>query len=178
MLVAISSVLQGDVAIVPPALAALARHPVRVVATIGPNDATAVGELPPNARLERFVSHLALLKRAVRISHAGHGSVMKGLWSGVPIVLVPWGRDQPGVAARAERIGIARVVGPSALDELPDAIDASSACQATPKLRCATGSGFAPATPSPGHATSSSSLLAPTHVVRGRSALPRDTGRS
>jgi len=27
---------------------------------------------------------------------------MKALYYGVPMVLVPWGRDQPGVAARAE----------------------------------------------------------------------------
>ena len=40
------------------------------------------------------------------------------------MVLVPRGRDQPGVAARGERMGIARIVGPSALDELPHAIDA------------------------------------------------------
>lgn len=74
---------------------------------------------------ERFVPHLALLQRAVlMVSHAGHGSVMKGLWSGIPMVLVPWGRDQPGVAARAQRMGTARIVEPSALDELPHAIDA------------------------------------------------------
>jgi len=35
---------------------------------------------------------------------------MKALWYGVPMVLIPWGRDQPGVAARAERLGVARVV--------------------------------------------------------------------
>jgi UDP:flavonoid glycosyltransferase YjiC (YdhE family) len=28
----------------------------------------------------------------------------------VPSVLVPWGRDQPGVAARAEALGVARVL--------------------------------------------------------------------
>jgi UDP:flavonoid glycosyltransferase YjiC (YdhE family) len=44
------------------------------------------------------------------ISHAGHGSVMKALWHGVPMVLMPWGRDQPGVAARAESLGVSQVV--------------------------------------------------------------------
>lgn len=44
------------------------------------------------------------------VSHAGHGSVMKALWHGVPMVLVPWGRDQPGVAARAEALGVAEAV--------------------------------------------------------------------
>jgi UDP:flavonoid glycosyltransferase YjiC (YdhE family) len=35
---------------------------------------------------------------------------MKALWHGVPMVLVPWGRDQPGVAARADALGVAEVV--------------------------------------------------------------------
>src|SRR6266540_4828288 len=62
--------------------------------------------------VERTVSHSAVLKRGVLlVSHAGHGSVMKALWHGRPMVLVPWGRDQPGVAARAEALGVAAVVG-------------------------------------------------------------------
>jgi UDP:flavonoid glycosyltransferase YjiC (YdhE family) len=28
----------------------------------------------------------------------------------VPMVLVPWGRDQPGVATRAEALGVATVI--------------------------------------------------------------------
>ena len=44
------------------------------------------------------------------MSHAGHGSVMKALWYGRPMVLVPWGRDQPGVAFRAAALGVAEVV--------------------------------------------------------------------
>ena len=37
---------------------------------------------------------------------------MKALWYGCPMVLVPWGRDQPGVAARAEALGVAEIVHP------------------------------------------------------------------
>ena len=44
------------------------------------------------------------------VSPAGHGTVMKALWQGKPMVLIPWGRDQPGVAARAEALGVAEVV--------------------------------------------------------------------
>ncbi len=35
---------------------------------------------------------------------------MKALWHGRPMVLVPWGRDQPGVAARAAALGVAKIV--------------------------------------------------------------------
>jgi UDP:flavonoid glycosyltransferase YjiC (YdhE family) len=57
------------------------------------------------------MSHVEVLRCArLLVSDAGHGSVMKVLWYGVPMVLIPWGRDQPGVAARAERLGTAVVV--------------------------------------------------------------------
>ena len=44
------------------------------------------------------------------ITHAGHGSVMRGLIHGVPMVLVPSSRDQPGVARRAAELGVGVVV--------------------------------------------------------------------
>jgi UDP:flavonoid glycosyltransferase YjiC (YdhE family) len=49
------------------------------------------------------------------VAHAGHGIAAKALQFGVPMVLVPWDRDQPGVAARAEALGVARVVARDAL---------------------------------------------------------------
>lgn len=60
------------------------------------------------------------------MSHAGHGSVMKALWYGRPMVLVPWGRDQPGVAARAAALGVAGVVRreDASAEALSAAIDA------------------------------------------------------
>ncbi|HUH14736.1 MAG TPA: glycosyltransferase [Gaiellaceae bacterium] len=123
-LVSVSLAPQGDIALVPAALKAISALGLRGVATIGDkNDPAAVGPLPPGAHLENSLSHAAVLERAaLLVSHAGHGSVSKALWYGVPMVLVPWGRDQPGVALRAERLGVARVVSPSDLDALPDAI--------------------------------------------------------
>jgi UDP:flavonoid glycosyltransferase YjiC (YdhE family) len=123
-LVSVSLAPQGDIALVPAALKAISALGLRGVATIGEkNDPAAVGALPPGAHLENSLSHAAVLERAaLLVSHAGHGSVSKALWYGVPMVLVPWGRDQPGVAMRAERLGVALVVSPHDLDALPDAI--------------------------------------------------------
>src|SRR5207247_8791380 len=83
-----------------------------VVLTLGPDhDPEELGSVPASARVERTVSHAAVLEHAaLLVSHAGHGSVMKALWYGRPMVLVPWGRDQPGVAARAAALGVAEVV--------------------------------------------------------------------
>jgi UDP:flavonoid glycosyltransferase YjiC (YdhE family) len=94
------------------ALQTLAESPVRVVLTLSaghPRDE--LGTVPANARLEQFVPHSAVLKRSgLLVSHAGHGIVVKARYYGVPMVLVPWGRDQPGVAARAAALGVAEVV--------------------------------------------------------------------
>jgi UDP:flavonoid glycosyltransferase YjiC (YdhE family) len=127
VLVSISSQLQDDVPLAAAALAALAGRAVRVVLTVGPDhDPGELAAIPANARVERTISHAAVLKQgALLVSHAGHGSVMKGLWYGRPMVLVPWGRDQPGVAARAAALRVAEVVprADASSDTLTAAVD-------------------------------------------------------
>lgn len=112
VLVTISSQLQDDVPLAEAALGALAQHPVRALLTMGPDhEPSELSAVPANARVEQEVPHSAVLGNgAFLISHAGHGSVMKALWYGRPMVLVPWGRDQPGVADRAAALGVAEVV--------------------------------------------------------------------
>ncbi len=128
VLVTISSQLQDDLPLAEAALEALADRPLRVLLTIGPDHEPAeVRAVPSNAHVEKTVSHAAVLERgALLVSHAGHGSVMKALWHGRPMVLVPWGRDQPGVAARATALGVARSLprDDAAPDKLAAAIDA------------------------------------------------------
>jgi UDP:flavonoid glycosyltransferase YjiC (YdhE family) len=112
VLVTTSSQRQDDVPLAGAAMEALGGMDVRaLVTTGGSHDPASLGDPPQNVRLEAYVPHAAILRRArLLVSHAGHGSVMKALWHAVPMVLVPWGRDQPGVAARALRLGVAEVV--------------------------------------------------------------------
>jgi UDP:flavonoid glycosyltransferase YjiC (YdhE family) len=111
VLVSLSSQAQDDLPLAEAALAALRDLPMRAVVTLGPGHEVAGLGTPPNVRLTQQVSHRAVLERGrLLVSHAGHGAVLKALWVGRPMVLVPWGRDQPGVAARAEALGVARVV--------------------------------------------------------------------
>jgi MGT family glycosyltransferase len=112
-LVTLSTVPQtGDMALARAALSALANHPVRVLLTLAPEHARdELGPVPSNARVAGFVPHgLVLEKACMIIGHAGHGMVMNALRHGVPMVLVPWGRDQTAVAARAANMGVAEVV--------------------------------------------------------------------
>lgn len=109
------------------ALRALAGHPVRALLTLSDRHSRdEIGAVPANARVERFVSHAAVLTRSrLLVSHAGHGIVSKALYYGVPMVLVPWDRDQPGVAARAAALGAAEIIARHELTErrLSAAID-------------------------------------------------------
>ena len=118
VLISLSTLAQHDLPIARFALPVLAERPVRVLVTIGPYDPGDLGPLAPNARVEGFVPHSAVLPRStLLIGHAGHGSVMKAMWHGVPMVLVPWARDQPGVAARAAELGVAQIVRRESLSE-------------------------------------------------------------
>lgn len=59
--------------------------------------------VPGGSRIERFVPHDAVLDRAACvICHGGMGITQKALARGVPVVVVPFGRDQLEVARRVE----------------------------------------------------------------------------
>jgi MGT family glycosyltransferase len=112
-LISLSTVpMGGEIAIARSALAALADKPVSTLLTLAPDyPRNELGAIPGNARITGFIPHGRVLKdAALVVSHAGHGIVMKGLHHGVPMVLVPWARDQFGVAWRAERLGVAVVI--------------------------------------------------------------------
>jgi len=81
---------------------------VRGVVTTGPHvdprDITPV----PNVDVLRSAPHAAVLRHAAAIvTHAGHGTAMKALAAGVPLVCIPLGRDQHDVAARITQRGAA-----------------------------------------------------------------------
>jgi len=112
VLVSVSTLPQaGEMAIAQAAIRALRHESVRVLVTVAPDHGAELGQLPDSVHLSGYVPHSAVLAGGrLIVSHAGHGIVMKAFNYGVPMVLVPWGRDQPGVAARAEALGVATVV--------------------------------------------------------------------
>jgi MGT family glycosyltransferase len=106
VLVTCSTEYQGDEALAATAIEALRDEPVRVVVTLA--DAHGAAELPKadNVRVERFVPHGPLLERAAAVvCHGGMGIVQKSIAAGVPIVAVPFGRDQPEVGRRIAESG-------------------------------------------------------------------------
>jgi MGT family glycosyltransferase len=104
VLVSTSSEFQDDGRLVRTALEALADEDVEVVATLPSAEPPA--DVPANARVERFVPHAAILERAAcAVTHGGAGATQKALAAGVPVCVVPFGRDQLEVARRVEVAG-------------------------------------------------------------------------
>jgi UDP:flavonoid glycosyltransferase YjiC (YdhE family) len=74
-------------------------------------DPAKLGKLAADPLVVRFVPQLEILKRAAMvITHAGINTVLESLSEGVPMVAVPLGNDQPGVAARLKARGAGVVV--------------------------------------------------------------------
>jgi MGT family glycosyltransferase len=102
VLVTTSSDRQADSQLPIVALSALSDEPIHVVATY-PSGVPDGITVPPNATVEKFVPHGMVLDRAVcAITHGGMGVTQKALARGVPVCVVPFGRDQFEVARRVE----------------------------------------------------------------------------
>ncbi len=102
VLVTCSTERQSDSSILQNALIGLADSDFFVVGTSGAQD-PADFDVPPNARVERFLPHDPIVKRAVGVvCHGGMGITQRALLHGVPPVVIPFGRDQLEVARRVE----------------------------------------------------------------------------
>lgn len=102
VLVTCSTLFQDDRLLADTACEAFAGQPLDVVITTG-EIAPASVAAPPNVRVERYIPHAPVLERAdCVVCHAGMGITQKALAYGVPVVAIPFGRDQPEVARRVE----------------------------------------------------------------------------
>jgi MGT family glycosyltransferase len=105
VLVTASTEFQDDGRLIQTALDALAEEDVRVIATTAGVD-PAPFTAPPNARVVRFASHGPILARAACVvCHGGMGITQKALAAGVPVCVVPFGRDQLEVARHVAETG-------------------------------------------------------------------------
>ncbi len=100
VLLTTSSEYQADETLVRAAIDGLGGEPYTVVATM-PAGLASFPDLPANIHVAEFVPHLPVLDRAVAaVTHGGMGATQKALSRGVPVCVVPFGRDQLEVAAR------------------------------------------------------------------------------
>jgi MGT family glycosyltransferase len=102
VLVTTSSEKQNDADLVHTAVRALADEPVHVVATLPAGGAEGV-DARAHVTVCRMVPHGPVLDRAVcAVTHGGMGATQKALARGLPVCVVPHGRDQFEVARRVE----------------------------------------------------------------------------
>ncbi len=102
VLVTSSTELQRDKRLPRGALEALPAAGMSVIATTAAHDPDTF-HAPPGSRVVRFVPHDAILERtACVVCHGGLGITQKALTAAVPVVVVPFGRDQMETARRVE----------------------------------------------------------------------------
>jgi len=102
VMIAPSTAYDGD-RLLEPALGALAKLGVRAVVTAGA--ALMPGRLPPGV-VTTEARHVAVLPHvAAAVINGGHGTVVRALSAGVPLVVVPGHGDQQENAFRVERAG-------------------------------------------------------------------------
>lgn len=110
VLVGLSSTYQDQLAALRNVVAALAALPVRALVTLGPSlAADAVTSPAPHIVIVPTAPHgLVFPHCAAAITHCGHGTTIRALAAGVPLVCMPMGRDQNDTAARvvARRAGV------------------------------------------------------------------------
>jgi UDP:flavonoid glycosyltransferase YjiC (YdhE family) len=132
VMVTASTAFQNDAEVIRVTLEALADEPVTVIATTAAHDPTDF-DVPANARVERYLPHGPILRRAaVVISHGGMGTTQKALACGVPVCVVPFRRDQFEVARRVEHCGAGTILRAKRLrtDRLRVAVKQAMSCRA------------------------------------------------
>jgi UDP:flavonoid glycosyltransferase YjiC (YdhE family) len=111
-----SSTFQEQVGCLQRVIDSLGALPVRTLVTTGPAVAQQALRPAANTTIVPSAPHRTVLEQAaLTVSHGGHGTVMKALAAGVPLVLMPHGRDQADTAVRVSARGggvtIARTAG-------------------------------------------------------------------
>ena len=115
VVVALGSTFQDQLGAIQRAVDALATLPVRGLVTLGEVFDPGELRLPPNVVALRSAPHRQVLPEArAVISHAGHGTLLKALAHGVPVLAIPLGRDQADNAARLVETGAGLHLGPRA----------------------------------------------------------------
>ncbi len=115
VLVSFSTTFQNHAGILQRVIDALSELPVRAVVTLG--GAIRLDELKPaaNTAIVESAPHHELMQEAVLVvTHGGHGTLMKALVHGCPMLVIPHGRDQVDNAVRVAHRGAGLSLAPDA----------------------------------------------------------------
>lgn len=124
VLVGFSSTYQQQGRLLQRVVDALTSLPIHAVVTLGQmlddNEVTSTG----NVVVVRSAPHRQILEHAdLVVTHCGHGTTLKSLAAGVPLVCIPMGRDQNDTAARVVHHGAGLRLSPKAsVPQIRDAV--------------------------------------------------------
>jgi MGT family glycosyltransferase len=122
VLVSFSTTNQDQADALQRAVNAVARAGMDGVATLGPALDAATIDAPRNVTLVPSAPHDAVMKKvSLVVTHGGHGTVSRALWHGLPLLVMPMGRDQNDIALRVEAHG-AGLILPSGASEAEIAV--------------------------------------------------------
>jgi MGT family glycosyltransferase len=95
------------------------------IVTLGPAMERETIEAPANVSIVHSAPHDAVMKEvSLVVTHGGHGTVTRSLVNGVPLLVIPMGRDQAGNAARivARGAGLALTEEGATVEQIASAI--------------------------------------------------------
>lgn len=182
VLVALSSTFQDQVGALQRIVDGLATLPVRALVTTGPAIDPAVLSTPERIRVVQSASHAEVLRHAAAVvTHGGHGTVVRSLAAGVPMVVMHHGRDQADNAVRVTTRGAGVAVSRRARPEriaaavrqvLDDPSHRVAAGQLGGALRRDAEAGLLVAALEEGVRIPSAAVKSPDHLDSGFDSLP------
>lgn len=115
VVVSLSSTFQNQAAVVQRCLDALAQLDVRGLVTLGPALDPTRFIAPPQVVVVATAPHSQVFPQAsLVVTHAGHGTIMRALAHGLPLLCLPMGRDQKDNAAKVAYHGCGLRLQPGA----------------------------------------------------------------
>ncbi len=101
-----TTAMEGQMDLVQRVCDAIAMSDVQATLTVGPAVDLAALDSPDNVKVVAFGDHEDLLSRCAGVvGHGGLGTTLRALAHGVPLVMLPLGRDQHFNAARVAELG-------------------------------------------------------------------------
>jgi MGT family glycosyltransferase len=118
ILISVSTEKQNDGAIIEKALRSMAEEEASLIVTTGALDPQQFEAPHERIRITKFLSHAPIInKMDLVVTHGGMGATQRALAAGVPVCVVPHGRDQRETARRVEVSGSGIMLSPNKLTE-------------------------------------------------------------
>jgi MGT family glycosyltransferase len=117
ILVSVSTERQDDSVIIETALKSVADETVSLIVTTAALDPKQFQALNDRTIITKFLPHAQIIdKMDLVVTHGGMGSTQRALAAGVPVCVIPCGRDQSETARRAEVSGAGKMLSKNKLN--------------------------------------------------------------